>query len=824
MPEKEKTFLNFSRRNFLKTAAVVAGSAWLGSSLGCTPQSTSSSGGSGGEAPTAMQDEIFNVACRPNCFESCQINAHVRDGKLVKTSMAPLPDPAYNRVCLRGLSSVSNIYDPDRIKYPMKRAGERGEDKWERISWDDAINEIADKFTAYQKEFGPQSIVKSIVSGNYGQINQGFTATFFNNINASTMAASLDIGNAVGLNRVVGWAGIWLGNENADLVNAKNIFIWGNNLTDAQIQEWHFMADAIEAGAKTIVIDPIFTQMAAKADMFVPIRPASDAALILAMMNIIITKDQIDRKFLLERTVAPFLVRLDTGEFLRMSDLGVEPTEGPKDATGKATKVDPVVVWSGSESKGVALEGASDPTLEGEFTVEGFACKTAYTLLKEEVMQYPAEVASQLTEIPVETINELAQLATEGPVTHRCGWGSQAYDNGVHPHHAGAALAAITGQMGFPGAMYGSQDWNVYSGFNATHNAAKEAPAVKSPSISCLVMADVIKTGKFKGEDITIKALWVHDGNPLCTFVDTNGWLNDVFPNIEFIVTVDMMMTDTARYSDIVLPCAQFFEYEDVVASGPCYHMIHSEKAVDPPFEAKPDHEIMRLLAAKMGLDIYPETNQQWLKDHVDTEASAALGITYDKLVQEKAIRWTPKPLVRWTDTFLTPSGRMEFYVEKPTPQQDYGQTIDVARERLPRFFPPGEAWPEDPMYQKYPFVLMSERPRFRVHGQWYNNKILRELDPVPTVKINPADASKKGIKSGDLVECFNDRGFAVATASLNDAIRPGTLVYPKSWQINQHVAGGWSQLSTFRHDPVMVNQSFMDVLCDFRPWTGGGN
>ena len=140
----------------------------------------------------------------------------------------------------------------------------------------------------------------------------------------------------------------------------------------------------------------------------------------------------------------------------------------------------------------------------------------------------------------------------------------------------------------------------------------------------------------------------------------------------------------------------------------------------------------------------------------------------------------------------------------------------------MPRFFPPGEAWPENPLYEKYPFVLMSERPRFRVHSQWYNTKLLRELDPEPTVKINPVDAEARSIGDGDDVECYNDRGHCVVKAVLSDGVRPGTLVYPKNWQAHQHKAGFWSELASSSYDPAAINQSFMDNLCDIRIWNGG--
>ena len=116
----------------------------------------------------------------------------------------------------------------------------------------------------------------------------------------------------------------------------------------------------------------------------------------------------------------------------------------------------------------------------------------------------------------------------------------------------------------------------------------------------------------------------------------------------------------------------------------------------------------------------------------------------------------------------------------------------------------------------------MSERPRYRVHSQWFSVPLLRELDPEPFVKINPKDADDRGIKNGDYVECYNDRGFAVAKAVLSQAIRPGTMVYPKGWQLSQHKAGGWSQLSSTEFDSFAVNNNFMDVLCEVRVWDGG--
>lgn len=819
MSNTEISKMNVSRRTFLKTSAIAAGSTWLASSLGC-------SSGASSETDTApvSADQIFKGVCRPNCFAGCPLDVTVREGKLVKTAAADYPDPQFNRICLRGMCQVDNVYATERVLYPMKRAGERGEDKWEQITWEEAISEIAEKWQGYSDEFGPESNFKYTISGNYGVINGGFYDTLFGAMNFSSVDICLDMGNAVGFNRVAGWAGIWCSSEAADLVNAKNIFVWGNNITDAQIHEWHFVADAKEAGAKLIVIDPTFTQLAAKADMFVSIRPASDAALILSMMNVIIAEDLIDKDYMTKHTVAPFLVRDDTGMFLRMSDLGVAPTEGPVNpATGEATEIDPVAVWNPSTNAVVVQDSVEAPALEGSFTANGIACKTAFTLLKAECDKYTPEYASTICDVPVEIINELAHLAVDGPVTHRVGWGPQAYNNGVHPHHAGGAMAAITGMMGDNGKCYGPANWDIFSGFNTALTA--KGGVATSPKVAVMELPNVIESGTFKGEPLVPKSLYIYMGNPVNTASDANRMIEKVFKKIEFIVTADSVMTDTARWSDIVLPSAQFFEYEDVCGRGQDNFIKWNQKCIDPPGEVKPDTEIVRMLAEALGFsDLFPATDQEWLAEYMKSDACEAIGLSYETLSQGVPIRYAGEvPMVRWRDgVFLTASGKMEFYVEKPTAFLDQGQTIDIERERLPRFFEPNEAWPTNPLAAQYPYVLMSERPRFRVHSQYAYNKILRELDPEPTVKMNPADAASKGFENGDYVECFNDRGHAVAKLSVNDAIRPGTMVYPKSWESKQHLAGTWSELTSMVYDPVMVNQNFMDVLVDVKSYEGG--
>jgi molybdopterin-containing oxidoreductase family molybdopterin binding subunit len=168
---------------------------------------------------------------------------------------------------------------------------------------------------------------------------------------------------------------------------------------------------------------------------------------------------------------------------------------------------------------------------------------------------------------------------------------------------------------------------------------------------------------------------------------------------------------------------------------------------------------------------------------------------------------------------FGTPSGRLEFYVEKPHPRNDFGQSWDVDRERLPRWVPPTEAWPDNPLYGKYPLVVITPKSRFRVHGQWFGVPWLRELDPEPIVTMNPQDAGARGIANGDYVEVFNDRGHVVLKAVVSHGVRPGVLSIPKGWQRHQFKAGGYQELTSGSFDPVGVNASFYETLAEVRQW-----
>ncbi|MEC4176281.1 molybdopterin-dependent oxidoreductase [Adlercreutzia sp. R21] len=817
-----------TRRGFLKSTGATAGLAAIAGLAGCAP--AKEGGAESDLAETGVvEEQVFRGVCRPNCFGFCHMNVHVRDGHVVKTSRRDyVSDPHYSRICQRGLSHVHRINDPERLKYPLRRVEgtERGAGEWERISWDEAISEVAAKIKEYQGQYGPQALATMSISGNYGQLTNAMYNRLFSFLDACSISADSDMASYYG-----GWrfnGGINECNEISDVLNSKTIMVYGANITDAQVHHWHFIKEAQQNGTKLIVVDPIYTQLASKADIWVPIRPGADTALFMGIMNIVVERGAVDVAFMTKSTVGPFLVRSDTGKYLRLSDIdpsSAKADEALAEEAGEEAPADPCMVLENGEL--VSCDDATAPDLDAEYNFDGVTCRTAYALLRDEVAKFPVSRVAEMTQLTEETIEELADYCIAGSVSHLLGYGNTAYGNGVQVCISGMTMAALTGNMCKPGSTFG----NSYPVYTGTNYAFSSPQPKNTPGVGILSLPEVMKTGQRIGEDFPIKMLFIWSANPYNTMCHTNALINDVWPNLDYVVTVDTQMTDTACYSDLVLPCGQHFEQVDICTDGPTWNLHYNEKCAEPPYEAKRDSDIARLLAQELGYGEYFQmTDEEAIKEILETEDGVARGLTIDALKEQGDLRYdVADPHVSWPDGtgFATPTGRLEFYQEDPqvrSPREKVPSPERYEAERLPHWFPPFEAWSENDIMKKYPLQLMSERPRYRVHSQYYNVAMLREIDPEPIVKINPQDAKARGIEDGSYVDCYNDRGHAVAKAVYSEAMRPGVMVYPKGWQRSQHKAGGWSELLTNEFDEYGVNSNFMDVVCEVRPWNEGGD
>ncbi|MEA4901533.1 molybdopterin-dependent oxidoreductase [Desulfitobacterium sp.] len=795
-----------TRRSFLKAAGattVAVGmtltNPWLG--LGSAVAQKND--------PSDSAETLVKSFCRMGCSNSCFLNLHIKDGNIIRTSMASLPDERYNRICLRGLSHAQRIYHPDRLKYPMKRVGERGSGKWERISWDEAMNTIIPKFKKVREKYGKAALAITSGYGNNANLS-GIYGIYRlqNSLEATYVFDDADAAGEFGYAKPLGFGKDYIqGNEFSDCVNAKTYLCWGANPAVAFIQAWHFIREMQDNGGKLIVIDPNFTVSAAKADQWIPIRAGSDAALANGMSHVIIKENLHNKEYLLKYTVAPFLVRADTKVFLRQSDLtGVKSSEN-----------DPYVVWDSKSNKADVLTKVDHPALEGSFTVNGIKVSTAFQLLKELLADYSPEAVAKLTDINPEVITDLAyQYALNTPSSIFSGWGFNQYDNGTILPHAISVLAALTGNIAKKGASIGHW-WN-YS-YNLNTEGFSTPTGKTGPMIDILNLPDIMESGNYAGKPYPLKAMFLASGNYLYNSSDTNQ-LKKALDKLDLFVVADYCMTDTTHYADIILPAAFWFEVEEIMDFGTNPFVMYAKGVIDPLYDSKSDTDIFRLLAKGLGVgEIYPDHDSELVKELIDSDQCKKMGITFERLEKEQAVLGTPLGFIQYEGNhFPTKSGRLEFYVEDTSPRVDWGQTFNKDDYHLPKFIPPKEAWPESSAAKKYPLSVYNGKTNFMVHGEYYYTPWLREIDPEPTVRLNPIDAAARGIKTQDYVEVFNDRGRVVVKSILSEAIRPGMLWLSKGFQHWQFKEGfGINDLTDTYSNPYHCNASFFDVMVEIR-------
>lgn len=804
-----------TRRSFLKTTGAVAGAtAVVGAGAVLSGVAVDEASAEDGVANGERQ---VRGACRGNCGSRCPMKVTVREGKV--TSVTPMEyegdDAPRRRFCVKGFSQPQRIYDPDRLKYPLKRVGERGAGEWERISWDEAIELIAEKMSAALAEYGGTSIGFWSSYGSYGVLNGamgGFMSVaygrFITAFGATVLGAGADTAQQHEQSSLLGIGG----NDFVDAVNARTIIAWGGNPAEAYVHAWHFICDAREKGARLITVDPQFTASAMHSDMYLPIRPGTDGALMLAMANYIIEHELVDEAFMRGNTVSPFLVK-ENGTYLRMSDLGTPPKEGPiNPRTGKPTVIDPVLVWCEEAGAAKVIEEARKPALDGSFEVDGISVQTVYRTVKESIKDYTVSKAAEICDLSEEQIEEFARIyATEGPVSVMTFQGLGHHVNSHHNYKNLAFIAALTGNANKPGAsICGSPATGQFP-----VNSRAYMLGAPGASFCGMYLPQVVETGKWAGKDLTIRVLWCCNGNVLSC---ESGRLEliEAVKKIDFVVCVEGNMNDTAQWADVVLPIPHSFEIEDFdpICSTP--YPSYYQKAVEPAFESKTDLEIMRLVAEKMGKgELYAKSDEEFLHEIIDTEANVKAGCSYDEFATGKFIRnytYTEKQHVRAYGS--SESSRLKYYIEKPTPRNNFGQEVGD-HEKLPYYEHANESYWENPLREKYPLFGCSDHSKYHVHSQLAYTPVIRELEPEPFVKINASDAAERGIEQGDIVRIYNDHGFAVVKALVTEGIKPGVVSIPHGWQAEQFIEGHTQDLTNIYMNDFCSNSAFYDFLCE---------
>ena len=833
---------SLTRRSFIKTGAVAAGAAALAGLAACSEQEAApetdeesapeqvepSEPAQESEQPTQeaepVAEERFFNSCMGNCSGwGCPCYLTIREGKVANIEPARLtcpdgtPNP-YQGTCAKGYANISRMYSDKRVLYPMKRTGERGSGEFERISWDQAVQEITDKWKEIIANNGPDAIAFYSGSGN-GGASAGYPTRLKTLMGASTLSSSYDWTGMFCQWNHAGFHNLLSGhNEMRDIPNADNLFVWGTNPTESAIADFHELTDALDNGAKLIVIDPIFTTTAAKADLYVPIHPCTDGLLAAGIAQISLRDGHMDKQTLQTLTVGPFLVKED-GMYLRTSDLG-QAEAGAED--------DLICVWDNGAPAPFAT--AADPEVEGEFEVDGIGkVKPAAQILIDRFNEWDLETISEITEVPMETIEELARIWNSGKSYIWTGYGCDHYSNGQTAYEGFFGLCDLTGQIGKHGAGISCSDFSsptaqVSPGgmmIGLGTEAADLVDFVPGPTVNPPHFHTLMQEGSVGPLTQPFKSLFVYYGNPISTSTDRQNWLKSI-EKMDMIVTADPFMSETAQYSDYILPVAFLYERNDIYYSFNPY-VKYAEKAVDPLGEALDDFEVTKKLGIGMGYeDYFTQSFEEFLTMSLDNDVAKASGITLDRLKEEHAIWSYPEePVVKGLNTGIyTATGRFEFYHEGIQPEFNVGQEWDMQKESCWFWEPPLEAWPTtrgsfeaNPLASKYPFLLISERCKFKTHTMFNNAPLLRELDPEPYIKLNPEDAAAMGVAEGDTIRVSNDRGYVVIKAVLNAGVRPGMMVIDHGWERDDYIEGHYSDLSSCQSWPRFEQNNWFDCL-----------
>jgi anaerobic dimethyl sulfoxide reductase subunit A len=672
-------------------------------------------------------ESVVTSTCGHNCGGRCVVNAHVRDGRIVHIStdarrwnptLPPLP------ACARGVGQIERIYHPDRLKYPMRRAGPRGSGRYRRVSWDEALDEVARELLRVRASYGNAAILDASRTGSLSMLHGRVTAQRFLNMfggctelwsnmsaEAEVFAVRTTFGTSVSYKEA--------GREPTDYANSRLIVMWGWSPGDGTFGTgtMQYLKHAKQRGTRIICVDPRRTMTSRQlADEHIFIRPSTDTAALVAMAYVIVCEGLHDQAFC-DRYV-----------------LGFDESHLPADAP----------------------EGAS---------------YRSYLLGRSDGVAKTPEWAATITGIPAGTLRRLAiDFATSKPAAMHCGYAPGRTAHGEQFHRAAYALAAITGNIGIRGGNTGVSN-------GATGRAGiSSLPTGMNPidaKVASPLLADLLARGRAGGYPADIKLIYSAAGNLFNQCPNVSKIMASL-DGVEFIVAQDNFLTPTARHADIVFPATTFWERNDVHTpwAGAGHYAIFMRRAIAPMYECRNDIDIFTELARRVGITGNNDRPEMaWLR-----VLTAQVVDDFDRFAEQGVARFPPPAHavafareIRDPERhrFATPSGRIEIYATTLSVNPDpYGLGP----------IPPIPTWIAPPDEEPtYPLRLCTPKSRARTHSIHGNQPGLARVDP-DAVWLHPMDAAARGITDGQRVRVFNRHGAVMLRVTVTDRIAPGVV------------------------------------------------
>jgi len=767
-----KSALNLTRRRFVQTS--VAGAAATG--IGLRPDEAKAFA----YEPYPKDDELTTVvtSCAHNCGSRHMLVAHKKGDVIVRLSTddgryqegghfgKDTEEEPQMRACLRGRSYRSRLYSAERLLHPMIRVGERGEGKFKRASWDTALDYIAERMVQVKQNYGPTAILdQSYAGASWGVLHRsdqiaGLLGRFLGIFGSRTVSWSVPSYQGTTFSSDTTFGTIEDGNEDDVFAHSKLIIMWGWNpaYTFHGGNTFYYMRMAKQRGCKFVLIDPQYTDSAATYDAWwIPIRPNTDAAMMAGMAHYI------------------FVNNLQDQNFINQFCLGMDAGTMPPNANNMENFKDYIF-------------GAYDGQPK------------------------TPEWAADICGVKAADIKKLARMyATTKPAALKASWAPGRCAYGEQYSRMASTLQAMTGNIGVLGGCSEGvgKAWHAESSAGPSDQYANvHAAAIKSDR-----WADcVLNYPNVKREDV---GLWPKSGpmngvipNIRAVWWQASDWLNQL-PNInkqieaikklDLVVCQDSTITPSGIWADVLLPVATHFERHDVAL--PWYkghYYIHRPKVIEPLGESKTDWQIFTELAFRLGFgntmnplakrDYFHNneaTDETYLSEWWSKRVMAHQGVTmpWEEFKQRGIYKFKlDKPHVAFRDQiekgkpFKTPSGKIEIFSNKLAFVPDFRETqFGYPIPYIPKWIEPWES-ARDPKVKDFPFQMITPHPRWRTHSIFNNIPWLRETYE-QEVTINASDAESLGIKTGDTIYIWNDRGATVAPAYVTQRLMPGVVV-----------------------------------------------
>jgi anaerobic selenocysteine-containing dehydrogenase len=737
--------------------------------------------------PSAVRTPAFCTQCRSRC--GC--TAVVEDGRL--SGIEPLPGhPTGDKLCPKGRAAPELVYHPDRLTHPVRRTAPKGaaDPGWQRISWDEALDQIAQRMAAIKDEHGPEQVAFSVTtpSGSHLSDSIAWIERFIrawgspNTIYATEIcnwhkdfASRFTYGTDIGT---------------PDFASTDCVLLWGNNPAATWLARATEAQQAIRRGARMIVVDPRPTAFARRADQWLQVLPGTDQALALGLANLMVQAGTFDRDFLLRWTNAPLLVRSDTGRFLRECDVvggGRAEVLYAATADGGLARYDTTRgTWLDT---GVELQLSACTEVRAASAM--LSCRSAFDIYAAAAAEWPPERVAAITGVsPDHLASAAAILGQAKSVAYYCWNGVGQSVTATQTDRAISLIYTLTGSYGGKGGNVpgGAAPFADISGQDLLSPAQRAkalglAERPLGPGLQGYVTARDVYRAILRGDPYPVRALISFGTNILVSQPDI-ALAEQALQALDFHVHADFFLNATARYADIVLPAATSWEREGLRTgfddSLEGLRRMQLRPAVIAPIgEARGDTDIVLALAKRLGLS---DTMFGCSADRGHDAVLAPAGLTVADL------RRAPEGVVVPTHAVLdahaqpTPDGGVRGF---PTPTR----LIEVYSERLAEHgYAPVPALAEDeipaPPASAFPLRLGSAKTVAYCHSQHRNLPSLRRLMPDPELEMALADAACRNIANGDWVRVSTARGETIARAKLVPGLAPGTVFGQHGWWV----------------------------------------